>query len=103
MRVALDDHGVADAHRADFRHPAHVVARQVDQHHVFGALLGVGLQFGGQRQVFFRRAAALAGAGQRPDGDLRAGFALVVDLLLAHQDSGEAPTTWKSPKFQKYI
>jgi len=36
---------------------------------VLGALLLVGQQFGGQRRIFFRGDAALAGAGNRPDGD----------------------------------
>jgi hypothetical protein len=52
------------------------------------------LQFHLGRLVLLGRGAARAGAGQRADGDLGA----FIGLLLAHQDLGLAPTTWKSPK-----
>ena len=51
-------------------HAAHVVAAQVDQHHVLGPLLGIGQQFLGQPAVFFLGRAAAARAGQRADGHL---------------------------------
>ena len=44
MRVALDGEELGHAHRAVLAHAAQVVAAQVHQHHVLGALLGVGQQ-----------------------------------------------------------
>ena len=38
--VALHGHQRVDRHAADAAHPAQVVARQVHEHHVLGALLG---------------------------------------------------------------
>ncbi len=61
-------------------HAAHVVAAEVEQHQVLGALLGIGQQLLLQRQVLFRRLAARAGAGDRADGDLL--------VPQAHQDLG---------------
>ncbi|KOF54095.1 hypothetical protein AD428_09230 [Achromobacter sp. DMS1] len=86
VRVALDDHGVADFHRAYPRHAAHVVAGQVDQHDVLGDFLGIGPQLRGQGGVFLGRAAALARAGQGTDGDLGFFLAVLHHALLAHQD-----------------
>jgi hypothetical protein len=45
VRIALDGKGVGDLHAAGLGDAADVVARQVDQHQVLGALLGVGEQF----------------------------------------------------------
>lgn len=41
VAVGLDDHEVVDRHRAGHRDAAHVVAAEVDEHDVLGALLGV--------------------------------------------------------------
>jgi hypothetical protein len=60
------------------RHAADVVAAEVEQHQVLGALLGVGQQLGGQRLVLLDGGAALARAGDRPHGD--------VAVLEPHQD-----------------
>jgi hypothetical protein len=76
------------------RDAADVVARQVDQHQVLGALLRVGLQFGGQLRVLLRRGAARPRAGQRPDGDLGP----VGGCSWRTRISGLAPTIWKLPR-----
>ena len=70
MRILLDHHAVGHLDRADGGDPAEVVATEVDQHDVFGAFLLVRQQVFGQRTVFVRRGAALAGAGDRPHGHL---------------------------------
>ena len=41
VAVALQRHQLVDRLGAELDHPAHVVAGQVDQHHVLGPLLGV--------------------------------------------------------------
>src|SRR5690606_24450850 len=71
---------------ADLGHTADVVACQVDEHHVFGPLLGVGNELGFQADVFFRGGAALAGARQGANGDQGARGILFGDDLLAHQN-----------------
>ena len=52
VRVALDKHQLLDVHRTVFRNAAQIVAAQVDQHDVLGALLRIGGQFGFQCGVF---------------------------------------------------
>jgi hypothetical protein len=84
VRVALDREGLGDLHAARLGDAADVVARQVDQHQVLGALLRVGQQFGFQRLVLLGRGAARARAGQRADRDLVA----LGRVLVAHQDLG---------------
>jgi hypothetical protein len=84
VRIALDDEGLGHLDAAGLGDAADVVARQVDQHQVFGAFLRVGRQLGFQRLVLLGRGATRARAGQRADRDLAA-FGRV---LLAHQDLG---------------
>ena len=62
VRVGLHGHQLVDADAAVLADAAEVVAPQVHQHHVLGALLGVGQQLVGQLAV---GAAARAGAGDR--------------------------------------
>ncbi len=45
MRIALDDHVLGDLHAADLATRPDIVAAEVHQHHVLGALLGIGEQF----------------------------------------------------------
>jgi hypothetical protein len=71
---------LGDAHRAGLRHTTAVVAAQVEELGVLGAFLLVGQQFLFQRQIFLVGGAALAGAGNRPHGD--------VLVFEAHQDLG---------------
>ena len=65
MRVALERHVGRHLHRAVRRHASEVVAPEVDEHHVFGALLLVALQLLGEPHVLFLGAAARARAGDR--------------------------------------
>jgi hypothetical protein len=96
VRVTLDDHLVGDLDAAGLGDAADVVARQIDQHHVLGAFLRVGQQFFGVAPVLLGRGAARPGAGQRADGDVCDRLPAV--LSWRTRISGEAPTTWKSPK-----
>src|SRR5690606_38615402 len=102
VRVLLDRHLVGDPDGAGHRDAPDVIAREVDQHQVLGALLRVGEQFVGQRLVLLGRHAALAGPGEGTDGDAlglvatrrdrggdaRIGLVAYLDRLLAHQDLG---------------
>ena len=69
VAVGLDLHQPLDVHGAVLAHAAEVVAAEVDEHHVLGALLLVGEQLGGDRGVVL---AARAGAGDRAGGDVAA-------------------------------
>jgi len=69
VRVALDHHVFGEFYAADFRDPPGVVAAEVEQLDVFGALLLVGQQFGRQRLVFLEGRAAFARPGDRAHGD----------------------------------
>ena len=73
VRVGLDGHERVDVHGAELAHAAEVVAAEVDEHHVLGALLLVGQQLLGDRLVVVDRRAARAGAGDRPRRDVAAG------------------------------
>ena len=64
--IALDEFEALDADRAVFGDAAEIVAAQIDEHDVLGALLGIGGQLGGEALVFFFVAAAGAGAGDGP-------------------------------------
>ena len=65
VRIALDAHEVPDLDLAEAGHPADVVPRQIHEHHVLGALLLVGEQFGRQRRVFLGSGAAGPGPRDR--------------------------------------
>ena len=80
MAVVLDDHEVVDLHRAVLADAAEVVAAEVDEHHVLGALLRVGQQLRGDLRVLLgggaARARARRSAGRDPaaaDGHQRLG------------------------------
>ncbi|GBD46497.1 hypothetical protein HRbin41_01324 [bacterium HR41] len=60
VREGLDDHKLVDGDGAVLAHTAEVVAREVDEHHVFGPLLLVGEQLAGNGEI------ALGGTGARP-------------------------------------
>ena len=96
MAVALHRKGLGDLDAAHLGNAANVVARQINQHHMLGALLGVLDQLLLNGFVPLWRGATRAGAGQRPDGDLPPHFgfgriAAGIDLLQAHQDFGRRP------------
>jgi hypothetical protein len=82
VRVALDAHEVGDLDAAGAADAAQVVAAEVDEHDVLGALLGVGGELDGERVVLGRRGATAAGAGDRARLDAAA--------LGAHQALGAA-------------
>ena len=60
LAVIFEEEGVGDAHAADLRHAPHIVASEVEQHQMLGALLGIGEQLGRQRLVLLRRGSAAA-------------------------------------------
>ena len=78
MAVTLGHEALAHLDAAGLAHVADVVAAQVDQHQVLGALLGVGQQFRLQGQVLGRRRTARARARDRAHRHLAA--------LQPHQD-----------------
>ena len=66
VRIALDKHEPFHLHRAVFADAAKVVAAEVHQHNVFGALFRIGEKFRFQFAVFGFVAAARNSAGDRP-------------------------------------
>ena len=70
VAVTLNDHEVLDLHCAEIADPAQIIAGQIDQHDVLGALLGVGEQLLFQGNVFRRRRSAAARAGDRANLNL---------------------------------
>ena len=68
--IAFDRHQLVDFDAANRGDPADVVAAQVDQHDVLGALFGVGEQIGFELALFFRRGAAAACAGDGAELDV---------------------------------
>ena len=95
VRVGLDGHERVDLDRAVLADAAEVVAAEVDEHHVLGALLLVGEQVGGDRAS----SAASAPRGRVPAiGRVEARRPETVS-----SGSGEAPAIWKSTKSRKYM
>ena len=72
VREALEPHELRHAHRSVLADAADVVAAEIDEHHVLGALLLVALQLLGQPQVLFGVPAARPRAGDRMRLDARA-------------------------------
>ena len=94
--VGLDGHERLDLDRAVLAHPAEVVAAEVDEHDVLGALLLV-LEQLARRCARRPRRRRRAGASRRSAASRRAGRETV------SSGSGLAPATWKSPKSRKYM
>ena len=69
MAVALDEELSVTLTVPIVGDAADVVAAEIEQHQMLGALLGIGEQFVFQRLVFVRRLAARARAGDGPDRD----------------------------------
>ena len=65
VRVGLDRHQLVDLDAAVLADAAEVVAAEVDEHHVLGALLRVGEQLARALQVLLGRAGARARARDR--------------------------------------
>ena len=96
VRVGLDDHVLVDRHGAVLADAAEVVAPEVDQHHVLGALLRVGEQRLGLAAVLL--------LGRRRAGTCRRSAASRRGApLTLTSGSGEAPAIWKSPNSRKYM
>ena len=75
MAVPLDLHVPRDGDAAGLRYAAEVVAPQVHEHHVLGALLGVSLQLLGEPSVLGLGSAPAAGAGDGVRGKAAPGDA----------------------------
>ena len=85
VRVALDHHALGNLDGPGRRDPADVVAPEVDQHHVLGALLGIGEQLLRRSPRPLRsRAAGRPAIGRR----------VTVPPASRTRISGDAPTTW---------
>ena len=69
MRITLDDHVFGELDGTHLGDAAAVVATEVKQLRMFGALFLIGQQLSRQCGILFRRGAAFAGAGDRPDGN----------------------------------
>jgi len=66
LGVALQTHQLRHRDRARFTHPPQVVAQQIDDHHVLGAVLGIADEIGGGGGIKIRVGAARPGALDRP-------------------------------------
>ena len=69
MRITLDKHLFRYRDRTNFRDSPRVITTQIDQHQVFGKLLGVGQQFLLQDKVLGLGGPAFAGSGQWSNGN----------------------------------
>ena len=78
VAVVFDDELLGDLARCRFGDAAHIVAPEIEQHQMLGALLGVGQQLRRQLAVLRRRGAAGPRAGDGADGHLV--------VAQAHQD-----------------
>ena len=87
VAVALDDVLLGDVDGADLGNAADVVAAEIEQHEVFGALLGIGEQGVGEGLVFLFGFATAGGAGDRADRDFA--VAHPDEDLGARADQGE--------------
>ncbi len=67
--VVLDDELFGDLDTADLGDAADIVAPEIEQHQMLGALLGIAEQFGGKLAILRRRGATPARTGNRTDGD----------------------------------
>ena len=70
VAVELDLHQLVDGHAAVLAHPTEVVAAEVDEHHVLGALLLVGEQLLRDPAILLGARAARAGARDRLGADV---------------------------------
>ena len=68
LAVALDEELIGDFDAADLGDAADIVAAEIEQHQMLGALLGIGEQLLLERLVFVRRGAAPPRAGERANG-----------------------------------
>ena len=95
VAVPLEDHLLRDAHAAEAADAAHVVAAQVHEHDVLGALLLVG------QELCARRSSS---SGVAPRGRVPAiGRSRPCRPSTRTSISGEAPAIAESPSFRKYM
>ena len=83
VRIALHFESLGDLHAARAGDAAYVIARQINQHQVLGALFGVLPQFGLQCSVLLGRAATWPSARQ---GANRHFAAVIGQALFSHQN-----------------
>ena len=69
MRVLLNHHEFGEVDRPELAHFADVIAAQVDQHDMLGALLFIGQQLFGEPDVFLAVFTPAAGARDGPNLD----------------------------------
>src|SRR6266516_2660620 len=67
LAVALDEELFGDFDAANFGDPPDIVAAEIEQHEMLGALLGIGEEFGFECLILARRCATWPGAGDRTD------------------------------------
>ena len=70
MAVALNLHLLTHLHRTVGGDTPYIIAPEIDQHHVLGALFLILKQIGGQALILLSGGAARAGAGNRPHRDV---------------------------------
>ena len=68
--IGLDGEKVGDPHTADFGNAAQIIAQQIDDHQVFGPVLGVGRQLGAPLLILGRARTAFERAFHRAGGEL---------------------------------
>lgn len=66
VTVTLDAQELGDRDASGQADAAEIVAHQIDQHHVFGALLGMGSKLTHQAGIFRGILGTSSGAGNRP-------------------------------------
>ena len=93
VAVTLDGETVRDGHAVGTCHAAHVVAAQIEQHQVFGALLGIGKQAQLVGPVLAFACPARAGSGNGPNGNFT--------IAHAHQYLGAGADDGKSGQIQE--
>ena len=96
VRVAFDDHQFFDLHRAVLADSSEIVAAEIDQHDVFGALLFVGEQLSCERFVFCFSSSPRAACPQWDDIELH-GPRILTSI------SGDEPTIVVSGILRKYM
>ena len=85
VAIALDGHEVGDLHAAVFGDATDIVAGEIHEHEVLGALLGIGHEVGGIRIIFLRSGSTAACAGDRTDFNKVAGETDVDFRRTAHE------------------
>ena len=85
VAIALDGHEVGDLHATVFGDATDIVAGEINEHEVLGALLGIGHEVVGIRIIFLRSGSTATCAGDRTDLNKVAGEADVDFRRTAHK------------------